>query len=210
MPRPRKARRDAVANRERVLAAAVTAMLREGRNVPLATIAAEAGVGVGTLYRSYQDRDALMHALEYRAYAMLNALLDEIETEEGLSGLDAVARYVDGTLAIGDQLVLPLHGAPPLVTPAAVEARRSIYRRLDAFIDAGRSDGSIRAPVNATDIITFSTIVTQRPTHGPNWEHSARRQIAFFLNGMTTDGPADVPGAPVGRTSIERAFSRQA
>jgi AcrR family transcriptional regulator len=56
-------RRDAELNRERVLASAVSAMLREGRNVPLAAIAAEAGVGVGTLYRSYADREALLHAL---------------------------------------------------------------------------------------------------------------------------------------------------
>ena len=54
-------------------------MLREGRHVPLAVIAAEAGVGVGTLYRSYADREALLHALEYRAYGLLNQILDEIE-----------------------------------------------------------------------------------------------------------------------------------
>jgi len=65
----RRPRRDAEANRERVLAAAAAAMLREGRTVPLATIAAEAGVGVGTLYRRYADRQALLHALEYRPTA---------------------------------------------------------------------------------------------------------------------------------------------
>src|ERR1700722_17709827 len=74
----RRPRRDAELNRERVLAAAVSAMLRHGRNVPLATIAAEAGVGVGTLYRGYADREALLHALEHRAYGLLNEILDEI------------------------------------------------------------------------------------------------------------------------------------
>ncbi len=60
----RRPRRDAEANRERVLAAAAAAMLREGRTVPLANIAAEAGVGVGTLYRRYADRQALLRALD--------------------------------------------------------------------------------------------------------------------------------------------------
>ncbi len=41
------------ANRDRVLAAAAAAIRREGAGVPLATIAADAGVGVGTLYRRY-------------------------------------------------------------------------------------------------------------------------------------------------------------
>jgi AcrR family transcriptional regulator len=64
----RRPRRDAEANRERLLAAAAAAMAREGRHVQLAVIAAEAGVGVGTLYRRYADRDALMQALEEREH----------------------------------------------------------------------------------------------------------------------------------------------
>ncbi|MEV0276949.1 TetR/AcrR family transcriptional regulator [Streptomyces sp. NPDC050610] len=210
MPRPRKVRRDAEANRDRLLAAAVAAMLREGRNVPLASIAAEAGLGIGTLYRSYPDRDALLQALEYRAYGLLNALLDEIENEEGISGLDAIARYLEGALAVRDQMVLPLHGAPPLVSPAAVEAREAINRRLDSFIDAGRSDGSVRAPVNATDIIIHSAITTQPLAHGPNWDHIARRQNALFLNGLAAGGPAKVPAPLVERTSIESTFKQHA
>lgn len=107
----RRPRRDAELNRERVLAAAVSAMLREGRNVPLATIASEAGVGVGTLYRSYADREALLHALEHRAYGLLDRILDEVDSRD-LSGLEAVGEFLSRSLAVGDQLVLPLHGAP--------------------------------------------------------------------------------------------------
>lgn len=67
----RPLRRDALANQERVLAAAVTAVLREGPQVPMATIAAEAGVGVGTLYRRYPNREALLDALTHRAFELL-------------------------------------------------------------------------------------------------------------------------------------------
>ncbi|MFG3259423.1 TetR/AcrR family transcriptional regulator [Streptomyces sp. NPDC048172] len=208
MSRPRKARRDAEANRERLLAAAVTAMHRDGRHVPLAAIAAEAGLGIGTLYRSYPDREALLHALELRAYELLNSLLDEIEHEDGISCLDAIARYLEGALAVRDQLFLPLHGAPPLLDPSAVEQRRRINQRLDGFLDAGRSAGAVRAPVNATDLIIFSAVITQPLSHGPDWDHVARRQIAVFLNGLTVEGPADVPGPPVERGSMERTFMR--
>jgi len=58
----RRVRSDAQANRERVLAAAVTAVLREGRQVPMGTIAAAAGVGIGTLYRHFPTREALVEA----------------------------------------------------------------------------------------------------------------------------------------------------
>ncbi|MUL44240.1 TetR/AcrR family transcriptional regulator [Streptomonospora sp. PA3] len=209
MAAPRRPRRDAEANRRRLLAAAASAMLREGRNVPLASIAAEAGVGVGTLYRSYPDRDALLQALEYRAYGLLNGILDDIE-DRGARGLEAIERFLTGTCAVADQLFLPLHGAPPLVTPEAVAARRSINRRLEAFIEAGRSDGDIRAPVNATDVITFSALITQPLTHGPDWTHMADRQIAVFLNGLAADGPRRVPGPCVRAADIEDAFRRRA
>ena len=69
----RRLRSDALANRERVLAAAVTAVLREGCQVPMATIAAAAGVGIGTLYRCYPTCEALLEALTLRAFPCLSA-----------------------------------------------------------------------------------------------------------------------------------------
>src|SRR5699024_3184554 len=87
MSTERRPRRDAEENRRRLLIAAASAILREGRSVPLATIAAEAGVGIGTLYRSYPDREALLRALEHRAYGLLNDILDEIE-KQNHHGLD--------------------------------------------------------------------------------------------------------------------------
>lgn len=198
-------------NRERLLAAAVAAMLREGRGVPLATIAAEAGVGVATLYRSYSDREALLHALEYRAYGLLNGILDDIERDvEKNTGLAAVGEFLLRALAVGDQLVLPLHGAPPLVTAEAVRARERIDGRLDGFIARGRTDGTIRANVTATDVIVFSALTTQPLTHGPNWPLTARRQLAIFLNGLAGAASVVVPGPPVNRHDVERAFQERA
>jgi AcrR family transcriptional regulator len=201
----RRPRRDAEANRERVLAAATSAIEREGRNVPLATIAAEAGVGVGTLYRRYPDREALLHDLEYRAYGLLNEILDDIAGRDR-PGLDAIAEFLSRTLAIRDQLVLPLHGAPPLMSAEAVAARLNINRRLDRFIERGHADHSVRAAVNATDVIVFSALITQPLPHGPDWTRIARRQLAIFLNGLAWNGPIDFPGPPVERDEIETAF----
>jgi len=207
--RARRPRRDAEANRERLLAAAVSAMMREGRHVPLATIAAEAGVGVGTFYRKYPDREALLHDLEYRAYGLLNQILDDAEQRD-LSGLEAVAQFLRRCLEIGDQLVLPLHGAPPLVSSEAVAARQAINRRLDGFIERGRADGSIRAPVSATDIIVLSAVMTQPLQHGPGWPLLASRQIAIYLAGIAAGSPAGLPGPPVTSQDIEAAFAARA
>jgi AcrR family transcriptional regulator len=208
--RTRRSRRDAEANRERLLAAAASTMLRDGLNVPLAAIAAEAGVGVGTLYRNYADRTELLHALEHRAYRLLNRILDDIETsadERKRSGLDCLAGYVTGAVEIRDQLVLPLHGAPPLVDDDAVAARRDINRRLDTFIARGAADGTIRSGVNASDVIVFTTFVTRPLPHLPDWPAITARQIAIFLNGIATDGPSPLPPRQVISADVEQAFT---
>jgi AcrR family transcriptional regulator len=204
--RARRPRRDAEANRERILAVAAAVMMRDGRHVPLAAIAAEAGVGVGTLYRKYADRQALLQALEYRAYDLLNQLLDRLQP----AGLEAVREFLAGTLEIADQLVLPLHGAPPLMTAEAVAARRAISSRLDELIERGRADGSITADVNATDVIVFSALITQPLAHGPDWPTLAARQLAIFVNGLAGAGAGDLPGPPVTRQDIETAFAADA
>jgi AcrR family transcriptional regulator len=205
----RRPRRDAEANRERLLAAAVSAMLREGRNVPLAAIAAEAGVGVGTLYRRYPDRQALLHALEHRAYDLLVRILAEIE-ELDRPGRGAIGEYLARCLAVGDQLVLPLRGAPPLMTAEAVRARRTINRTLDAFIARGRADGTVRADVNATDVIVFATLITQSPPHGPDGRLMAERQIALFLGALAGAGPGELPGPAITGDDVEDAFAARA
>lgn len=206
LARRRRARRDAEENRERLLAAAAPIALREGHNVPMATIAALAGVGVATLYRSFADRDALINALQFRAYGFLNAILDEVETLD-LSGLDLIGEFLTRALAISDQLVLPLHGAPPLVGPEAAEARQAIDRRLESFIARGRAERGIRAPVNATDIIVFSALVTRPLPHNPGWPLLAARQVATFLNGLAGHGPIEVPGPAATQGDIERTFA---
>jgi AcrR family transcriptional regulator len=205
----RQPRRDAERNRERVLAAAVSAMLREGRNVPLAAIAAEAGVGVGTLYRHYPDREALLQALEHRAYTLLSQTLVDIQ-QEGLSGIDAVREYLSRTVAVADQLVLPLHGAPPLLTDAAVQARQDINDRLTEFIVRGRADGSIRAAVTATDVIIFSALLTQPLTHSPDWARVAQRQIAIYTNGLAGVPHPNLPGPAPTAVDIENTFAGMA
>src|SRR6201994_4234637 len=110
-PAPRPLRSDAAANAERVLAAAIRTGLNEGRHVPLAEIAKEAGVGVGTLYRRYPNREALLEALEVRASGLHSERAEEARTAAG-TGLAAVERFLTTSDAIRDQLVLPLHGAP--------------------------------------------------------------------------------------------------
>src|SRR5688500_20193930 len=59
----RPVRADARRNRERLLAAAGAAFLELGTETSLGQIASRAGVGIGTLYRHFPTREALLDAL---------------------------------------------------------------------------------------------------------------------------------------------------
>jgi len=188
-PEGRRLRRDALANQERVLAAAVTTMLRHGRQVPMASIAAEAGVGVGTLYRRYATREALLDALSERSFRMvLVAAL--AAAEQGGSGLEAVGWFLDRTIEHRTELVLPLHGGPRDLQPRTAGVRGEVHGAIELLLARGREDGSIREDVAAGDIVIFGAMLAQPLT--PGWERPARRQKELFLRALA--GPlADRP-----------------
>ena len=91
--RRRAVRRDAILNREKVLAIAARMIGERGDSVPMAEIAASAGVGVGTLYRSFPNRAALVQALQRRAYELLLEVIERLKSSD-LSGADAIESYL--------------------------------------------------------------------------------------------------------------------
>jgi AcrR family transcriptional regulator len=206
LPSRRRAERsDAQFNREKILAAAADTLAARGPRVPLAEIAQAAGVGVGTLYRRFPDRTALMRALEHRAYELLIGVLAHI-VEEGRTGADAVEEFLLENLKLGEQLVLPLRGAPPLTDPVAVAARQRINEALERFLDEGRAAGTVRAAVNATDVIMCAAMATQPLPYGPNWSVVAKRHIALFMSGVRTFAEP-LPGPAVTSHDIETLFT---
>ncbi len=207
--RRRAVRHDARINRERILTVAAELMGRRGRNIPLADIAQAAGVGVGTLYRGYRDRTALLHALEQRAYRLLITALDRI-AESGLTGAPAVQAYLEECLRLGDQLVLPLRGAPPLTDPDSIDARRRINQTLEQFLAEGHRQGSVRADVNATDVIACGAMITQPLPHGPVSVSIAHRHVALFVHGLQAKDAHDLPAPAVTREDVETAFAANA
>jgi len=184
---PKKLRSDAMANAERVLAAAVRSGLAEGKNVPLAQIAADAGVGVGTLYRRYPNRAALLEALQERAYRMLIAeAVDALAS--GSSGLEAVDRYLRQSFEHRDELVLPLHGAPRSENTESARLRDELKRLIAEMIDRGHADGTLRPEITGLTVVRFGAMLAQPMSSVRGWAESAAEQRSVFLRGIA--GPA--------------------
>src|SRR5829696_8551949 len=95
MSTTRPLRADAERNRARILAAATEVFAERGLDVTLDDIAAHAGLGVGTVYRRFADREALVEALfderMQATIARLNAAL-QAPAEDAWEALVGVIR----------------------------------------------------------------------------------------------------------------------
>jgi AcrR family transcriptional regulator len=169
----RALRSDAAANRERVLAAAAVAIKRDG----------EAGVGIGTVYRHFPTRAALLAALSQRSWDLV---LDHARTAAQADGpaLDAIAAFLTQTIAARDDLILPLHGGPVLLDARTRARRAEIRELLGQTLARGRRDGSIRADATATDIVITGAMLAQPLPHVTDWDQVARRQAEIYIAGL--------------------------
>jgi AcrR family transcriptional regulator len=180
-PHRRPLRRDAVANRERLLAAAVTTLLRHGSGATLSQIAEEAGVGIGTLYRRYPTRDALMEALQARAFRLVIERVKEIEAQE-LPGIDALRLFLERTVDHGSQLVMPAHGAPQPASAETHRLRGELHGRIAAMVERGVRDGSVRPDLTMLDLITFGSLIAIPQPGATDWAALMGRQIDLFVD----------------------------
>jgi AcrR family transcriptional regulator len=191
-PQERELRRDAAENRDRLLGAAAAAIRREGAAVPLATIAREAGVGVGTLYRRYPSREALLSALTQRSFQIVLDLAQSAG-DSGGTAIDRLRRFIDQTIEHGQELVLPLHGGPEPLDPDTVVLRANVHETLQEILGQGHQDGTIRPDVAAFEIIIFGALLAQPLPHVPNWKSMARREAVIYFDGLATQATPSKP-----------------
>ena len=181
-------RSDAAANRERILAAATIAVRRDGETVPMATIADEAGVGVGTLYRHYPTRPALLTALTLRSFQLVlrharDAALSDAPAPE------ALAEFFEHTITARDELVLPMHGGPVIRDGKIVALQAEIRDLLEQVLARGRRDGTVRPDATPIDIIITGAMLAQPLPHAEHWDQLARRQATIFVAGLAVVDP---------------------
>jgi AcrR family transcriptional regulator len=186
----RPLRKDAVANRERLLAAAVTTLLRHGSGATLSQIAEAAGVGIGTLYRRYPTREDLLEALQLRAFELVIDLVKEIEAHD-LRGIDALRMFLERTVEHGSQLVMPAHGVPLSPSSEIHERRGELHGRIAAMVERGVRDGSVRPDLTMKDVVVFGSLTAVPQPGTSDWPALMARQIGLFLDAVRGRQPLD-------------------
>src|ERR1700684_4076133 len=97
-PAPRRElRSDALRNQQQLIRAATAAVHREGLHVPMATIAADAGVGVGTLYRRFPTRDDPLSHLPHRSFEQVLANARAAE-RHGATAAERLRLFIDAAI----------------------------------------------------------------------------------------------------------------
>jgi len=154
----RRPRVDGQRNRERLLEAARAAFATGselGRPVTLEQIARQAGVGIGTLYRHFPSREALIEALYREEVEQLCASVDTLlaQTRPDLAlrrWMDYFADYVEAKREMGDALRALIDTG--VVT--AAKSRERLAGALRHLLEAGAADGTLRPDLRAEDMVT--------------------------------------------------------
>ena len=184
--RPTRLRADAQRNRDRLLTAARSAFAADGQAARLDQIARAAGVGIGTLYRHFPTREALVEAV-YRSEldaltASAHALLAELGPERALRAwMDRFADYVTAKREIAPALQ-PVY-ASGAVTVSQIRAQ--LAAALDAVLRAGVADGTLRAGVRADDLV--ATIVGMLAATAPaGGQPQLQRMFDLLMDAVRT------------------------
>lgn len=149
----------------------------------MATIAADAGVGVGTLYRHFSTREELLEYLTHCSFERLVVNVDEAG-RSGLSAVESLRSFISAAIDQRNELVLPLHGGPPIIAARTRALQQQVHTAIQAIIARGQQDGTVTAPVTARDIVVFGSMLAQPHPKDPPWEALTRRVLASYLAGL--------------------------
>ncbi|WP_328675501.1 TetR/AcrR family transcriptional regulator [Streptomyces sp. NBC_00343] len=181
----RPLRRDAALNREKILRAAREVFGRHGLKATLDDVARHAGVGVGTVYRRFPDKDTLVRALFEQDLGMRQA-----SAERALTHPDPWEGFVDFLTEMGADLaenrglqeviMLGSHSSEPMET-----MRGGMLPFLEALIQRAQESGDLRAEVTPSDIPVIVQMLSAASqfTQGKRpdvW----RRYFEIILNGI--------------------------
>jgi AcrR family transcriptional regulator len=207
--RRRALRADARRNHRQLLTAARDVLLERGPGAPLDEVARRAGVGIGTLYRRFPDRQALLRAVALEALADSRSAAEDALSQER-EGFAALTRYLRAALGSRVSAVLPLvldrlEDDDDEELRAAREASAELVQRI---VDTAHADGSLHPQVGFADIGTL-LVRLARPLPGPVPaaldEQLAHRHLDLFVAGLRA---VSAQGTPLEGPRLERSDLR--
>ncbi len=177
-------RADARRNHDRLVEVAATAFARDGIDASLEEIARIAGVGIGTLYRHFPNRDALLEAVFRHNVDDIASQADElIATLPGDQALaewmNRFVRYVSTKKGLASHL--------KSVVSADAEIFEYSHAKMDSvmqrLVEAAQKEGAIRTDVDHRDVLKGLSGVCMM-SDVPGWQDQACRVSSLLMDGL--------------------------
>jgi AcrR family transcriptional regulator len=182
----RPLRADARRNRQAIVKAARAVFARDGRQAQMDDIARRAKVGVGTVYRHFPTKEALLDALAAdRFEQMADFAQDALAVEDAWQAFAGFMRRAAELQASDRALSQVLADQPDLMRDAACE-RGDLRTAVEALVARGRAAGVLRADARAQDVPMVMCAISRLDT---SWE----RMLGLVLDGLRAGAAAPPP-----------------
>ena len=181
-PSRRASRRDAVRNDRLVIESARNVFSERGLQASVEDVAARAGVGVGTIYRRFASKDALLDAIaEQLAHEMDEAASAALADEDAARGFESFLEFV------GQFNTQKRRYAAALIDRVGDHRVSSAtMRKVEALTRNAVQAGALAPDVGADDvkalIVALRTVVSGAPEDSDSW----RRFLRIHLAGLRT------------------------
>ena len=180
----RKPRADARRNRDGLLEAAKAAFAELGPETSLEEIARRADVGIGTLYRHFPTRDAIVEAVYRREVQQLaDAAPRLVEALPPAEALRAWMRVFVDYIAAKKVIAPALKSLVGADSSLYADSSARINGAIALLVERARASGEIRPDADSADLLR-ALIGFAYVSSAPDWEASARRLIDLLIDGL--------------------------
>jgi AcrR family transcriptional regulator len=205
----RPLRRDAERNRQRILRAAAEVFTRRGLDATLDDVAREAGVGVGTVYRRFPDKESLVAELfQERIDALVTVAEEACAASDPwqalVSYLEYAAASMAGDLGLRQLMMFATYGRDRVAY--ARERMRPVVTRL---VERAQAAGALRGDFRATDVPLIAYMLASAAEYAsPAQPGVWRRYLALIVDGMARarEGTSELPVPALTPREIEESM----
>ena len=180
----RKPRADGARNRQLLIDAAKAGFSEFGLNVSLEEIARRAGVGIGTLYRHFPTREAVVEAVYRREVEQLaEAVPQLLETSPAGEALHKWMHLFVDYIATKRLIAPSLAAAASRSSSLHATSVELITRALTTLVKRAVASGDVRKDIDPSDLLRALVGVSYgNPDAG--WQASARRLVDILMDGL--------------------------
>ncbi|TXS56607.1 TetR/AcrR family transcriptional regulator [Streptomyces sp. t39] len=191
MTETRPKRADARRNYERLLTEARAVFAARGTDASLEEIARRSGVGIGTLYRHFPSRHAMMSAV------FQDALAELLERSRELAAAEQPCRaLVDWLRAVvahaGEYrgLATALMSGTADDSSAMASCSMSLREAGEGLLQRAQESGAVRPDVSIGDLMQLTNAIALAAEQSPTDTELPDRLLALTLRGLRADGPS--------------------